>query len=265
MIEALKANIGWIKDVGTLVTSVCAIGIAILTYRRARATILAPIRTEVAKQQSAISIQLLKAVQSIDTKLDYHELVRLNVLRSLIDFGFVLSNQGEIIKELDDKLKSWILSSGKNQIEDIRIVDPFGQTQGKEAEAEIIAYKKRKYDAAKAGSPSVDRIWITADHKKKIFELSEFSIDPFMPSRIQELLNSMLSDISQNLSSFLKGEVEHFVSEIFECQAKGIPPPKFDIAGVFNRFNHSRIHHRETEIKIRQEIRRHLRIDDPLE
>ena len=141
MIEFLKANISWIKDVGALITSVFAIVIAFLTYRRARATILAPIRTEVTKQQAAISTQLLKAIQSIDGKLDYQELVRLNTLRALLDFGFVLSNHNEVTKELDEKLKSWIWASDKSQIDDVRVVDPFGQSQEIRAEAEIMEYR----------------------------------------------------------------------------------------------------------------------------
>lgn len=52
LIDGIKVHIGWIKDLVTSALAIAATIIAILTYRRARATILQPIRTEVIKKQS---------------------------------------------------------------------------------------------------------------------------------------------------------------------------------------------------------------------
>ena len=54
MLEFLKSNISWIKDVFVVVLTSVATVIAILTYLRAKETILQPVRTEVIKRQTEI-------------------------------------------------------------------------------------------------------------------------------------------------------------------------------------------------------------------
>ena len=51
IISYIKDNIPWIKDIFTLILVATATIISIFTYRRARATILQPIRNEVIKKQ----------------------------------------------------------------------------------------------------------------------------------------------------------------------------------------------------------------------
>ena len=60
MIEYLKNNISWLKDLFTLIFAGTGTIVAILTYRRARATVLQPKRTEVTKVQTQILIDFLK-------------------------------------------------------------------------------------------------------------------------------------------------------------------------------------------------------------
>ncbi|MCW3789833.1 hypothetical protein [Plebeiibacterium sediminum] len=63
MIDYIKENINWLKDLFTLIFAGTGTVVAILTYRRARATILQPIRTEVIKKQSEILTKLLQVIR----------------------------------------------------------------------------------------------------------------------------------------------------------------------------------------------------------
>ncbi len=106
MIDYLKENISWLKDIFTLLFVGTATVVAILTYRRARATILQPIRTEVIKKQSELLSGLLQILKghnhSFEVGLDYVNLVQLNVLMALKDYGFIFKEH----EELSDKSKA---------------------------------------------------------------------------------------------------------------------------------------------------------------
>lgn len=97
MIDYIKENISWIKDLFTLLFVGTGTVVAILTYRRAKATILQPIRTEVIKKQSELLSKLLQTLsdndQSFEVGLDYVSLVQINVILTLRDFGFVFKEQ----------------------------------------------------------------------------------------------------------------------------------------------------------------------------
>lgn len=75
IIAYLKENSSWIRDIGTLILTGTATVLAILTYRRAKATILQPKRTEVIKIQSQVLVDFLKSISengnNIDSSLDY--------------------------------------------------------------------------------------------------------------------------------------------------------------------------------------------------
>jgi len=94
MIDYIKENISWLKDLFTLLFVGTGTVVAIFTYRRAKATILQPIRTEVIKKQSELLSKLLQTLnennQSFEVGLDYVNLVHINVTLTLRDYGFVL-------------------------------------------------------------------------------------------------------------------------------------------------------------------------------
>lgn len=96
--DLLKANISWIKDVGTLVFTAVGTYIAVLTYKRASATILQPIRSEVIKKQAELLTRLLEYIsQGIELKIGYMGLASVNTFIILSKYGFILSNHKEIM------------------------------------------------------------------------------------------------------------------------------------------------------------------------
>jgi len=98
----LKSNISWIKDIFTIILVFTATVISILTYRRARATVLQPIRNEVIKKQSQILSELLSFLHenddNIENGLDYIGLATGNAALSLKELGFIFKGNEKISK-----------------------------------------------------------------------------------------------------------------------------------------------------------------------
>jgi len=241
MIDYIKENISWIKDLFTLLFVGTGTIVTILTYRRARATVLQPIRTEVIKKQSEILSKLLQILkennQSFEVGLDYVNLVQTNVLLCLRDYGFIFKDQKEIIEKLEENLAGWTYCGKSRVLKDVEVIDTFSKSTEATTQND---YGLQKYNNLKI----------------------EFRNDPFMPTTIQQTLTELSNDINNNLSIILKSELEIFMLDFSKVYFEENKAPHFDPIGVYNNFNHSRIHHRETENKLRSEIRKYLRIDE---
>lgn len=264
MIDFIKENINWIKDFATLIFVGTATVIGVLTYLRARATILQPIRTEVIKKQSELLSRLLKFLkeknQSFETGIDYVKVVQVNVLKTLKDYGFIFKEQDQIFEKLEKEVVGWIPCGKSEILHDVEIIGTF-DTKGKINNPRNLG--KEKFENLKNGEIDIDKIFQTRTLTKFMSQLTDFSDDPFMPSLIKSTLDELSNNVYINLNKILKLELEKFMIEFSkEYFKKGIAP-KFDPIGVYNSFNHERIHHRKSMIKLKNEIRKYLMIDEP--
>lgn len=64
MLEIIKTNIGWIRDMSWIIFTCVATVTTILTYIRAKETILQPVRAEVIKRQTEIMAKILEFIDS---------------------------------------------------------------------------------------------------------------------------------------------------------------------------------------------------------
>lgn len=263
MMELLKTNIGWLKDFFTLVFTATGTTLAILTYMRARATILQPIRTEVIKRQSELLSRLLQILkeknQSFDNGLDYVKLTKVNVLYALGDYGYIFKEQEELFKNLETEIIGWMPCGADHILRDVHLA---GSIDEKELMKSVDEYKKAKYELLLQGEIEIDKIYLTKQHMEFHKLISEFAEDPFMPTSIQETLNNLSRDIQTNLRIFLKTQLEEFVLAFSKAYSETGEYPKINPDGVYNQFNHSRIHHRSAYNSLRNEIRKYLRIDE---
>lgn len=263
MIEYIKENISWLKDLFTLLFVGTGTVVAILTYRRARATILQPIRTEVIKKQSEILSKLLQILKennhSFEVGLDYVNLVQINVLITLRDYGFIFKEQKEILEKIETQLGGWTPCGKSNILKDIEIIGAFKEESPKEKANE---YGIEKFNNLKNGEIDIDKIYLTRKHSEFGELISEFRDDPFMPTSIQNTLTELSNDINNNLVIILKGELESFMLNFSKEYFEKGKAPHFDPVGTYNDFNHSRAHHRQTLNKLKFEIRKYLRIDE---
>lgn len=265
MIEYLKDNISWIKDLFTIVFVGTGTVVAILTYRRARATVLQPIRTEVIKKQSEILSKLLQALKdndhSFENGLDYVNMTGMNVMLTLRDYGFVFAQHKELMEKIAQEFDGFIPCGNSPILKDAKIIGTFKSTE-KSIEGSQNKYGEEKYENLKKGEIEVEKIYMTKNHREFVMLIAEFADDPFMPTSIQTILNELLNDIRSNLAIILKSELEIFMLEFSKSYFEKKVVPIFNPLGVFNSFNHTRVHHSMIYQRLKMEIRKYLKIDE---
>ncbi|MFC2017263.1 hypothetical protein ACFLUD_02485 [Chloroflexota bacterium] len=267
ILSYIKDNIFWIKDIFTLILVATATIISILAYRRARATVLQPIRDEVVKRQSEILTEILgffpKEEGSLDEGFDYVGVASISAFLALKDYGFVFKDHRETQNRIDEIYGGWLFCGEGNVIKDVEIVGMFADTnKQEEAIREVNQVGKERFEDAKKGIIKIDKVFFTRTHKEFVDKLAEYSKNPFLPQRIQGILNKLISDVQINLSVHLKNTLEKFTKEFCQKYFSGDSYPNISPIGVYNDFNHSRIHHNSDLNKLRIEIRDYLRIDD---
>jgi hypothetical protein len=203
--EFLKENISWIKDIFTLIFLGTGTIIAILTYRRAIATILQPIRTEVIKKQSELLSELLQHLkdndQSFEIGLDYVNLVQFNVLLTLRDYGFIFKESKKLFEQVDSELVGWIPCGNSNLLHDVEVIRVFTE-KNEITEKDNIGFKK--FNDLKKKKIDIDKIYLSKKYSEFIKLIAEFQDNPFLPTSIQMTLKELLDDINKNLIICLK-------------------------------------------------------------
>jgi len=260
----MEELVSTIKDLCTIIFTGTATVLGILTYKRAKATILQPIRTEVVKKQSAMLSELLTLISQEETNaFDYNQIVFVNTYSVLIKYGFYFSNQKELEKSISSKRHGLIPCGEDNILRDLILYQPFDSEQEREkVKKEQVELKKKEYEKAKKeGIITIDSIRTTNEYATFVKKLDDFMTNPFMPSNIQESLKDLLDAVSVNLTVHLKQTLEEFTREYFKRYSPE-DKPSFSVHGIFNEFNHKRVHHREQFDKIKKAIRNHLRIDE---
>ncbi|MCK4384738.1 MAG: hypothetical protein KAW52_00600 [candidate division Zixibacteria bacterium] len=264
IITFIKNNISWIKDLFTIVLVFTATVVSILAYRRARATVFQPIRNEVIKKQSQILSELLSFLSDYDDNiedgLDYMRLAGSNAVLSLKESGFILADNGEINKSLKDDIHGWIHCGESKILKDVKFIGIFNDEKKDKKDFEQTG--KERYENAKKGIIEIDKIHVTVRHTEFMKKWSKFSNDPFLPSNVKNILKKISQEIATNLTENLKNVLEKFVKDCCKKHLTGENISKFSPIGVYNEFNHNRIHHRQSIIILKNEIRKYLRIDE---
>ena len=253
-----------VKDLFTVVFTGVATVIGILTYKRAKATVLQPVRTEVVKKQSSILSDLLALISEDEiVAFDYVEIVFVNVYSTLIEYGFVFSNQEELDESIKSKRGATVPCGEDFILKDFTLCQPFDDDGDRDkSKKEAFELRRQKFEKAKkAGIIIIDKVQTTNEHDKFVKKLSDLAVHPFMPSSIQEGLRDLLSTVKVNLTIHLKQVLEDFTEEFFKRDSSG-DKTEFSVHGVYNEFNHKRFHHREQFDRIKADIRNHLRIDE---
>ncbi|QEM12597.1 hypothetical protein [Mucilaginibacter rubeus] len=257
MIEIIKNNISWLKDFFTLILTGTGAVVTILTYQRAKATILQPIRSEVVKKQTELLSELLQLLfandQSFETGLDYVEICKVNTLLLLNDYGFTDKFKAERLQEAKTNLQGAVFT--KNKLENFHRIQPFG-------EGPIHAESQEKIkEKLENGKVRIILIQTTKKNREFTAKLDYFRSHPFMPTSIQETLESLNKDITYNLSTALTEELEKFINELPK-QIKINSQVKVNLSGISNNFIHARRSHKEQVETLTRNIRNHLRIDE---
>ena len=246
-----------IKDISSIGFSFIGSIVAILTYLAAKQTILQPVRTEVIKKQTDLLIEILNFIDSgdsLDDKIDYFEIIHVNVLNSMILCGCVFNEQEKVIELIKTKGSIQILFMDENgQVSDYELVTMFEE----EGKIKAVNDKKRFYDDAKKGIFKVNSLKITNVNNDFRQKLSSLKNNPFIPENVKVHLNDLEKEIINNLQTHLRTSVEESINEAFQLTKTTLP----NISGVYNIFNHKKIDHRDLVEVIRLEVRKYLKID----
>ena len=244
----IVANMTNLKDFLWIVFTFIATLVAILTYRRARHTLLQPLRTEVIKRQTDLLVNLLDYFDEsvlYSFKLDYCNIVSFNVIKLLERYGINFSDD-TILKEIEEERAGAIFDK-----------NIFLQSSDSKAESE----NQYKVNKVNLNNDKVEEVFFTKQHFMCKRELVNYANNPFMPKKIKKLLNEIESDINDNLSMLMK-LLNEFYTKI---NSEQILDEGFLVnevcSAVYNEFNTRSKKHDEKIKKIKELIGQYLMVD----
>lgn len=253
VIEYIKNNITWIQSLMSIILTSIATIIGILTYKRAKMTILQPVRSEIVKNQSKLLMDLLNFTKE---EVDYLSLLRINVYNYLDEYGFIFEDKKRIINYIEANKIGSIIISDSNKLNSVEVLETF--TEDLKAE-DIEKNKKERYENGKKGIIKIEQIY----YDKKFYEYNEklkaFIDNPFMPKKFIDILKEMNKQINYNSGIVLKETLENFLIEYIERYKQG--KTNFNIYGLYNSYHRKFINSNECIAKLREETRQYLYVD----
>ncbi len=260
------SNISWIKDALWVVFTLIATIIAILTYRRARYTLLQPLRSEVVKRQTELLVELLEYISgpknNIYFGIDYMGMIACNSykLLELCDFVLVDENIGKTVAE---NIGGFMFLKTHGEINSFCIpTDPF-ETNNEDISQRQLAYRKSvKEQIRSQGSiAELEGLYLTKKHAETLAELERFRDNPFMPKSIQNLLNQLLEDIQKNIRGPLFKELEKFIVRVDSMESDKEHPVNITYQAIYNDFLRHSKSHTKTINEITNSVREYLLVD----
>jgi len=267
--EWISDNATWIRDILTPVFSLLLVIVAILVYRRAKETILQPLRSEVVKRQAQTMTELLEFVaetQAFDP-IDYRGLCSLNVFMWMDEYGFVFKKQAEMRKDYQPTIGGFIIIGTPDTIiHDIELPEAIINPSQNTSHDDLKEYRRQRYLKAKAGGVDIndiDKVFITEQHCEYRSKLDAFIRDPLLPSKILDVLEDFDDSIQNNVSNILRSTIVEFISAFVTESANATSKLEIDLGGVFNMFsrNGNGLSHAGILQKLRTNIRDYLKVD----
>lgn len=247
IIQYIKSNLNWIKDLFTLIFTATATVLAILTYKRAKATVLQPKRTELIKIQTQALIEFLKSFSengnNIDSSLDYITVFRYSFYLTLWNADILeLEKDSETYVEMNERIGGWYILTDSNPsgLAQIRgnLDDYFAlfSTEERRSQRPVLVLTKK----------SMAFINITRN----------MANDPFMPKEIVQMIDKIIENFYYNLFELIPSKFENLDFDAL-ANSEGIK-----VTPYFEDFEKSRRHHIEDYKKLRQKIRDYLGIEE---
>lgn len=247
IIQYLKSNLNWIKDLFTLIFTGTATVLAILTYRRAKATVLQPKRTELIKIQTHALVEFLKSFSengnNIDSSLDYITVFRYSFYLTLWNANILeLEKDSETYIQMNDNFGGWYILTDTNPsgLAQIRgnLDDYFTlfATEEKRKQRPILVLTKK----------SMAFINI----------LKNMANDPFMPNEIVQMIDKIIENLYYNFFEIIPSKFEMLDFDTLANEQE------IRVTPYFEDFEKSRRHHIDDYKKLRQKIRDYLGIEE---
>ncbi len=263
IIKWIWNNLNAIKDILWIVFTLIATIITILTYRKARYTILQPLRTEVIKKQTELIIDIMNLFKSDNdllNQLDYVNIICGNAYLLINEYGFILKNEIDIEdqKKLDEMFVGFKVVNNSQQLNDIEVIQAFNDKEKKNnISKEEIA--KSKYENLQKGIIDIALIEITKNYKEFQNKIINILENPFLPLEIKKSLEEIINIDNANFK-IIKIVLEKFLLDLMEKRKN---KEEFSILpmGVYNNFNRQKLDNMEVINKLRNTAREYLMID----
>lgn len=255
-------NISTIKDIFWIIFTFIATVIAVLTYKRARYTILQPLRSEVIKRQTDLFIEIMEAF-SDETKLlidlDINKIVILNTFKVLDQYGYVLDGAENLKKEFDKNFVGGIIVKRGDQLDMLEKPETFNQSEDSKDKKDI-DFGRKIYEDLKEGKIDIEMIYLTKKYYVTMEKYKKMVNNTFLPKEIKVPLEEIIRNIYADISLNLKQTLEEFVLTVYIKRKNG---EKFSInsIGVYNEFNKKRHSNSQLIGRIREKTRDYLMID----
>ena len=240
IIQYFKENSNWIKDLFTLIFTGTATIIAVLTYRRAKATVLQPKRTEVIKIQAQVLTNFLKSISengnSINSSLDYLGVLNCNIYFNIIKSGFRTEEEPEMYNSMKANIAGCY----------VRLRNKSNVIQLKGNLDELLSFAKTK--------EITSLVVLTKQALDTINHIIELKSKPFIPDEINEIVDEIMNELTYNYFKLMPNYY-HPLKQITENR-------NHDFLSNFEEFDRKRKSHDESIEKLKQKIRQHLGIND---
>lgn len=213
LIEFFQQNTGWLKDLVSLIFAATATILAILTYRRAKASILQPMRSEVLKKQTEYLTAILELIYDckgdIDYGLNYADMFGVNCDLLLNGYNFQILNEDEL-KEIGDNFSAWIQFLENDPIGELVYI----QGNINDYVEQVLTESRIEYyfNESKKGNIEIHSIVNTKQHQDFLDKIKEFASNPFLPHKIHELLNKIVNDIKWNTHVKLRENLQTYIA-----------------------------------------------------
>ena len=255
-------NISAIKDIFWIIFTLIATIIAILTYKRARYTILQPLRSEVIKRQTDLFIEIIE-VFSDESKvlvdLDLDKIVTLNTFKVLEQYGYVLNGAETLQKECDKNFVGGLIVKRGNQLDMFEKPDAFNKAKQGEDKTES-DFRKKLYENLEEDKIDIEMIYLTKKFYETMDRYKRLTTNAFLPKEIKEPLDEIIKNIYDDISINLKQILEEFVLKVY-CKSKNGEKFGINPIGVYNAFNEKRHINSKLIERVREETREYLMID----
>lgn len=264
IIEFIKSNISWIKDLFTILLTGTATTIAILTYIRAKATILQPMRTEVIKTQVKEITDILDFISRHDFSsknlFDYYDLLRINLDVHLHDLK-TSDTSSKFREELEEKIGGWVIFSEKAESKFVYVNGSYSDfintlsLVGGSTVHNIIDYEINKLNV----------IFFTKTYLESYKIISKYVENPLLPKDMIKLLMKIKYDGKINLLLNLEESIINFCNQYRSLVKTN--NLNYETESTLNRkiyyeFEQKRFKHDSDVLLLKGCIRLYLRIDD---
>ncbi len=255
-------NISIFKDFLWIIFTFIATVIAILTYRRARYTILQPLRSEVIKKQTELFIEIMELFHDglqFAKDIDFLNVIRLNNYYVLDLYGFKCGVSNELQKIFDDSFSTLKIVKRNDVLNEIRLPELFQSLDQKEEKDKDVNDDIKVQ--LETGKIDIELLGLTKKYEDTLNKYKRIANNPFLPREIKSPLEEIINNIEDDFSVALKETLEQVILEVYEKskngEAFGVDPAAINNIFIKKRHNN----YSQLIEKIRKNTREYLMID----